>query len=236
MESVFLSLFPFYCVYPSAWDSYVLSLYVCSEAQHGSEEERNQIRTKESDWINPKISVNYAKLSQGISFIHVRKATSPQCRFSHVPTLLHMSRQIAVHPPRPPAPLSPCFLLTILCYDRFHTSFSLCVPFCPSSPRSSPFVSLLLWCHSSLTLLSPLRADLPPRPPSPPTESVRPFLCLPSCLYPAWCFSDATEVVWTSVSFFFFFSLCISIGCRSLPCWCFSIRVAPEVKKLYVST
>lgn len=136
--------------------------------------------------------------------------------------------------PCPPHPL--CFLLTILCYDRFHTSFSLCVPLCPSPARSSPFVSLLLWCHSSLTLLSPLCADLPGCPP--PALALagdRPFLCLPSCLYPAWCFSDATEVVWTSVSFFFF-SPCISICCRSLPCWCFPIRVAPEVKKLYVST
>lgn len=46
-----------------------------------------------------------------------------------------------------------------------------------------------------------------------PSLSFCPFLCLYFSLPLAWCFSDVTEVVWTSVS--------LSIGCRSLSRWVF---------------
>lgn len=50
--------------------------------------------------------------------------------------------------------------LALFCFDRSLKGFSLCTPVCPSL-CSSPFVSLFLWCHSILTLLLWLCADLP---------------------------------------------------------------------------
>lgn len=165
--------------------------------------------------------------------------TKPPLQSADSFTFLHCCIRLAESPCAPSAPRRLCYLLTILCYDRFRTSSSLCVPLCPSPPLISvclpPFLVSLQF---DITVSTLCRSACPPPLLLPPTESVRPFLCLPSCLYPAWCFSDATEVVWTSLYFFFFFFLspCISIGCRCLPCWCFPIRVAPEVKKLYIST
>lgn len=150
-------------------------------------------------------------------------------------TFLHCCIRLAKSlcvPPRPP--FSVFFADDTLLWQVSHKFLSLhpVLSVSPAHLRLSPSFSGVtpVWhyCLHSVPICLPLP------PPSPPTETVRPFLCPPSCLYPAWCFSDATEVVWTSVSFFF--SPCISIGCRSLPCWCFPIRVAPEVKKLYVST
>lgn len=71
------------------------------------------------------------------------------------PTFLHTSHSIAVS-----FCLSSSVVLMLLCCDRFHKGFSLCNTVCPSL-CPSPFVSLFLWCHSILTLLSWLCADLP---------------------------------------------------------------------------
>lgn len=57
-------------------------------------------------------------------------------------------------------------------------------------------VSLFLWCHSILSWLSWLCADLP----LPLRVSVR--SCLSLSLRLAWCSEDVTEVVWTSVSLY----------------------------------
>lgn len=100
-----------------------------------------------------------------------------------------------------------CVFLTLLCCDRFHDGPSLCIPVCLSL-CSSLFVSVLLWCHSILTLLPRFCADLP----LPLWVSVR------SSVFPSLFPSLDVFRMWqkSCEPLYLFLS-----GCLSLSCWCY---------------
>lgn len=101
---------------------------------------------------------------------------------------------------------SSLFFLTLLCCDRSHKRFSLCIPVCPCL-CTSLFVSLFLWCHSISTLLLWLCADLP----LPLWVSVHLSVFLSP--FPSL---DVFRMWQKSLE-----PLYLRISCLSLPCWCF---------------
>lgn len=101
--------------------------------------------------------------------------------------------------------VSPCLFVSLsLCFADNTLLWQVSLRFL--SLRSVLSVSLLISVCLPLSLVS-LQFDITVltlcRSAS-PCLSVCPFLCLSLCLLLAWCFSDATEVVWTAITLFLY--------------------------------
>lgn len=121
---------------------------------------------------------------------------------------IHLAESLCAPPRSPKSLFSVFFADDALLWQVSHKFLSL-RPVLSVSPRSSLFVSLLLWCHSSLTLLSPLCADLPPRAPRPPpcpSVPLSPLVPLPRLMF-FRC--DRSRV---NFCIFFFFFLLASLS------------------------
>lgn len=129
------------------------------------------------------------RMCKGVSYVLHNVASLP-FRF------LHFGVHLAV---------SPCLFVSLsLCFADDTLLWQVSLRFL--SLRSVLSVSLLISVCLPLSLVS-LQFDITVltlcRSAS-PCLSVCPFLCLSLCLLLAWCFSDATEVVWTAITLFLY--------------------------------